>query len=155
MTTKDKAEQYRRQAEGERHKTAQSLYGGVRSRSLASAEALDKLAERLELSSRYTDDKAICSSQAKLRRPIVAAAGSYDPGGLVRAPPSTHVTTIAAQKRASLNRQAVRDPIRVLLSALGHPFPAFRRFDMASIYHRKGCLSGCGAFDRSARTAEI
>jgi hypothetical protein len=58
MTTKEQAEQYRQQAEGERQKAAQSPYGGVRSRSLASAEALDKLAERLELSSRYSDDRA-------------------------------------------------------------------------------------------------
>jgi hypothetical protein len=59
MTSKEQAEQYREQAEHERQKAAQSRYGGVRARSLASADALDKLAERLELSSRYSDGKAV------------------------------------------------------------------------------------------------
>lgn len=58
MTIKEQAAQYRQQAEDERQRASQSPYGGVRHRSLASAEALDKLAERLEHSARYSDDKA-------------------------------------------------------------------------------------------------
>jgi hypothetical protein len=59
MTIKEQAEQYRQQAKSERQNAEHSPYGGVRFRSLASADALDKLAERLELRSRYTDDKAV------------------------------------------------------------------------------------------------
>lgn len=58
MTGKEQADRYRLQAREQRKLAESTLYGGVKEKAIRSAEALEQLALRLEVSLRYTDGKA-------------------------------------------------------------------------------------------------
>jgi hypothetical protein len=58
MTAKEQAEAYRAQALRHREVAESTRYGGVKDKALRSAEALEQLAARIEVSIRYMDSKS-------------------------------------------------------------------------------------------------
>jgi hypothetical protein len=57
MTEKQQADRCRLQAREQRQVAESTLYEGVKEKAVSSAEALEQLASRLEVSLRYTDGK--------------------------------------------------------------------------------------------------
>lgn len=57
MSVRDQVQQYRRQAREQRDIAAGTRYGGISAQALSSAEAFDRLAEKLEEALRYSETR--------------------------------------------------------------------------------------------------